>query len=399
METIRLPGSKSISNRVLIIQLLSGLDFELENISDSNDTISLINAIQAINNGCATINADEAGTVMRFLSVYLAFQKNNSFILTGSERMNERPIKPLVDTLIQAGAVITYPNREGYPPLKITGSAPKKNKLEIESNISSQFISALMLNAPLFSEGITLQLVNKPVSFSYIKLTAHLMGEFGAEVSIKENSIAVTSLNYHYAKKNFYVESDWSAASYFYNALLIGKIDTIQLTGLKINSHQPDSVVAEIYEHFGIETVFENNNVVLRNNHIKNTSSFEYNFINCPDLAQTLAVTCYALGVPARLTGLSTLQWKETKRISALKNELRKLGAGIKANEEEITIIPHEGLNLTKEIQINTYNDHRMAMSFAPLTFVNPLIQLENKSVVNKSFPNFFTELKKVFTV
>ncbi len=399
MPVIQLPGSKSISNRLLLFREVSGLPFQIHNISESKDTQILINALKDIDNGKQDINVGDAGTAMRFLCAYLAFKENFSGILTGSFRMQERPIESLVNALTNAGAQISYISKQGYPPIKIKGVLPDRSNFFVDAGISSQFTSAIMLMAPLFKNGLAIKLQQSPVSFSYVLLTAALLHKFGVKSKISANEIEIFPITDYNKITSFNVEADWSAASYFYNAMLVGNIKSLQLTGLEKNSFQPDAVVADIYQLFGIETEYVSNGVVLKNTFKLHTSYFEYDFTNCPDIAQTLAVSCFSKGIGARLSGLKTLQFKETERISALTTELKKLGAKTETTHEEILIYAHDGIRISESLIINCYNDHRMAMSFSPLTFIFPQIKLEDESVADKSFPGFFMEINKVFSI
>lgn len=396
--TIQLAGSKSISNRLLILNEVLGLNLILENNSTSEDTLLLQNALEQITNRKGgTIDIHHAGTDMRFLTALLA-TKEGEWILTGSERMKQRPIGELVNALRSLGADINYLEKENFPPLKINGKKLKGGQLEIDGSISSQFTSALLLISPTFENGLELTLKNEIVSWPYILMTLDLLSQFGLKVSTVLNTINVLStLNkkQETGNRKFFVESDWSAASYWYSIVALSKNAEITLVGLTNSSSQGDSVLPKIYKGLGVSSQFTNEGLLLSKN--KNVSpQFEYDFTDCPDLAQTVAVTCFALGIKANLTGLKTLKIKETDRILALKTELEKFSANVEITEDSLTI--HETRNKIPETRspINTYNDHRMAMSFAPLSLVYGPLNIKNPEVVSKSYPLFWEDLKSV---
>ncbi len=393
---IDLPGSKSISNRVLMIQALSGLSFTVSNISNSNDTKHLQDAFKHIKNGTSkTIDIGHAGTDMRFLTSFLSIKKG-IWELTGSERMQQRPIGDLVSVLKQLGADISYKNNEGYPPLIIKGNTLKGGQVSINGNVSSQYISSLLLVAPYFENGIELVLQKNIVSTPYITMTIELMREFGADVTWNEHIITVKPIPYSYSKTNYEIESDWSAASYFYSLIALSKENTtLTLISLFPKSLQADAVCADIYQQFGVISQFENNQVKItkKENQLK---LFDYNFINCPDIAQTLVCTCIGLNIPFQFTGLQTLKVKETDRIIALKNEIQKFGYGLIITDHSMS---YDGTS--PEIKsiidsIATYSDHRMAMAFAPLSLIFNELSFEEADVVSKSYPYFWNDLKRI---
>lgn len=395
IPNIQLPGSKSISNRLLMIRAIGELSFEIDNFSDSDDTLSLIKVLNEIKNDASEIDIHHAGTNMRFLCSYLATRVGKTFILTGSERMKERPIKELVDVLRLIGAEINYLNKDGYPPIQITGKKLNATTIHIDASVSSQFISSLLLIAPIFENGCEIVLKGDVVSPGYIHMTIELMRVFGIKVEWMKDTIQVEKGSYKTPRSNIFNESDWSAAGYFYNALLFSGLKEIKLSGLIQNSIQPDSVTAKLFTPFGIDTIFEKDVIVLK----KQTSSisyFEYDFTDCPDIAQTLAVTCVGTGIKAKLSGLRTLKIKETDRISALKNELEKFGAEVIVTADSLEINKIDKANMKETITVKTYNDHRMAMSFAAFKFIYPNLQIEDDQVVSKSFPQFWNELKKL---
>ena len=396
--TIHLSGSKSINNRLLILNEVLGLNLKFENRSTSEDTLLLQTALEQIKNKKNnTINIQHAGTDMRFLTAYLSTQKGE-WILTGSERMKQRPIGELVNALRSLGADIDYLENENFPPLKINGKNLKGGKIEIDGSVSSQFISALLLIAPTFENGLELTLKNEVVSWPYIKMTIDILTEFEIKVSTNQKTIFVSGLDQDPAQKklsSYFIESDWSSASYWFSIVGLSKHAEITLTGLKSLSSQADSVLPEIYKQFGVSSKFENDQLILTKNS-NSVSYFEYDFTNCPDIAQTIAVTCFGLGIKAKLTGLKTLKIKESDRITALKTELEKFGVKVDISNDSITI--HETGNLKPEtiVILNTYNDHRMAMSFSPLAMVYTHISIQDPEVVSKSYPLFWEDLKSV---
>lgn len=389
--TIDLPSSKSISNRVLILQhFVKNID--IIDVSYSNDTDILVKALNTIdnrnsNNQITEINAGNAGTAFRFLTALLAL-KNGKWLLTGSERMCERPVKPLVDALLQLGANISYLQKNGFPPLIIDGTNLRNNAIEIEANISSQFISALLLIAPFLENGLTLKLKGKVVSEPYIKMTVDILKYFNTNISIENNIISI--INQQLIPKEIIIEKDWSSASYWYEIAALSDSCEVILKGLKKDSLQGDSVVCEIFDNLGVETVFYDNSVKLIKNKAK-ISNINYDFTNCPDLALTIIVCCAALNIEGHFTGIESLRIKETDRIEALKNELRKISCNCEIIDNEFFI---KKSVLTDSIQvIKTYDDHRMAMSFAPLAILLKDIKIENPNVVSKSYPNFWEDM------
>ena len=389
---ITLPSSKSISNRVLMIKALSGLDIEITNLSEAKDTQTLLQLLTT--KGLTTFDVGHAGTSMRFLTAFLAM-KEGEFILTGSERMQQRPIKILVDALKILGAEIECLNNEGFPPLKIKGKKLPGGEITIDGSVSSQYISALMLVAPYLKNGLKINFEGQVTSKPYIEMTTEVMRYFGAELLWKENSIEIKVGEY--VSKDFLVEADWSAASYWYSMVALAKEAEITLFRLQQNSLQGDSVVVKIYENFGVKTEFIENGIRLTKNSspITHHSPLFLDFTDCPDLVQTVAVTCAALNIPAKLTGLSTLRIKETDRIAALQTELCKLGYQVNIESDDLTIFPLRHSGESQNLPIKTYNDHRMAMAFAPLALLYP-ITIENPEVVIKSYPNFWEDLKRV---
>ena len=392
---ICLPGSKSFSNRILIIKALSGLDFEIKNLSDSDDTKHLQGALESYKTS-SVINVGHAGTDMRFLTAFLSL-KNGSYELTGSERLQQRPIKDLVDVLRILGADISYKNKEGYPPLLINGKQLSGGNVEINGNVSSQFITALLLVAPYFTNGLELTIVGELVSKPYVNMTIELMKEFGASVIWQDNKIYVRPVPYTYTKKDFLVESDWSAASYYYSIVALSEINTtLQIIGLFQKSLQADSVCANIYENFGVTTSYTENQITITKSNATINSTLEYNFIECPDIAQTVVCSCIGLNIPFLFKGLQTLKVKETDRIIALKNECKKFGIELNVTTNSIEWGGETSINNMISDSIATYNDHRMAMSFAPLCLLVQNVTIENAEVVSKSYPEFWEHLKPI---
>lgn len=394
---IHLPGSKSISNRVLLIKALSGLLFEIENLSDSDDTRHLQKALDTVREtGSATIDIGHAGTDMRFLTAFLASQKG-SYELTGSQRMQQRPIKELVEVLKGLGADIAYKNEDGYPPLAIRGKRIEGGKASISGGISSQFISSLLLVSPYFTKGLELTVTGDIVSAPYIHMTVELMKVFGANVAWDENVITVKPVPYTYSQHQFTIESDWSAASYYYSIIALSETGTsITLSKLFRNSLQADAACDTIYKSFGLQTRYAENAMTITKTHVANDGSFEYDFTACPDIAQTLACTCIGLNRSFRFTGLKTLKAKETDRIIALQKELSKFGIEILVTGSTMECKALTKIPAGKAIEVETYDDHRMAMSFAPLCLVNEELILEDAGVVSKSYPKFWNDLKTI---
>lgn len=394
---VSLPGSKSISNRVLMIKALSGSSFGIENLSDSDDTRHLQNALQTITAGKSRlIDIGHAGTDMRFLTAYLATQEGASYELTGSERMQQRPIGELVNVLRSLGADISYKHGEGFPPLLICGRKLKGGATAIRGDISSQFISALLLVAPYFEKGLELELTTPVVSKPYIAMTIGIMRLFGAQVSETGNAIAVKPHPYSERQNLYNVESDWSAASYFYSMVALSPVGAkLSLHGLFENSLQADAVCARIYERFGVETSSAGEALVISKAKEASGTRMAYDFTDCPDIAQTLVCTCAALQVPFQFTGLQTLKVKETDRILALQQELKKFGISLEATADALSFDGRSALS-PEPVLVATYHDHRMAMSFAPLALRHDRLSIEAAEVVSKSYPQFWDELRKI---
>ena len=388
-QEITISGSKSESNRLLILQKLFP-EISIENLSDSDDSVHMQHALSTQDE---LVDIGHAGTAMRFLTSYFAVQENRETVLTGSERMQNRPIEILVNALKDLGANITYEAKEGYPPIRIIGKKLIKDKVQINGNVSSQYISSLLLIASKLENGLEIELIGKITSIPYIKMTLSLLTQLGIDNKFEGNFITV------YPKKSIHkqtvvVESDWSSASYFYSIIALSEIGSeIQLTAYKKESLQGDSCLAEIYNHFGVETTFNQNSIILKKIKKSNTSSLDINLKNAPDIAQTIAVTCFAERISCNLTGLHTLKIKETDRLVALHDELTKLGASIKVSDESLHLEVSTKINAN--VSIKTYNDHRMAMAFAPLALRVP-IQILDAEVVTKSYQNFWDDMQQL---
>jgi len=395
-STIKITGSKSETNRLLLLQALYP-NISLENTSNSDDSEVMVEALlksKIKNQKSLIIDVHHAGTAMRFLTAFFAIQEGKEVVLTGSSRMKERPIKILVEALKQLGAEITYEENEGFPPIKIKGKKLTKSKVSLPANVSSQYISALLLIAPKLENGLELILEGEITSIPYIKMTLALLNEIGATTSFVENKIIVKPLQSAICNLQS-VESDWSSASYWYSIVALSEIGTqITLSSYKQNSLQGDSVLSKIYKDFGVETIFNaNKSITILKSAICNLQSLICNLNNSPDIAQTIAVTCFGLGIGCNLTGLHTLKIKETDRLEALKTELSKLGANISVTDDSLTIQQSNTLN--SNIAIATYQDHRMAMAFAPLALKTSLI-IQDAEVVSKSYPTFWEDLKSI---
>lgn len=396
-KILTISGSKSESNRLLVLQKFYP-NLIIENLSNAEDTQLLQTALASDN---STIDVHHAGTAMRFLTAYFAMQEGREVVLTGSERMQQRPIKILVDALQSLGADIQYLTNEGFPPLKIRGKKITKNIVELSATVSSQYISALMLIAPQLENGLTIHLKDEITSLPYLKMTLQLLENIGIATTFNDTRIQIQSLESIKNNQTIAVESDWSSASYFYSLVALSEIGTeISLKTYKENSLQGDKILVEIYKNLGVETHFINETICLKKISKPTLQTFEKNLVECPDIAQTLAVTCFGLGINCNLTGLHTLKIKETDRLQALKTELEKIGATVSTTENSLQI--RTTINRILEdlqIEISTYNDHRMAMAFAPLALKFP-IKINNAEVVNKSYPNFWNDLKTIgFTI
>ncbi len=395
---IKITGSKSETNRLLLLQALYP-NITLENTSNSDDSDVMADALQqsAISNQKSLIiDVHHAGTAMRFLTAFFAIQEGKEIILTGSSRMKERPIKILIEALNQLGAEITYKEKEGFPPIKIKGKKITNNKVSLPANVSSQYISALLLIAPKLENGLEITLEGEITSIPYIKMTLALLNDIGVETSFENNRISVKS-KLSIVNHQLSIESDWSSASYYYSIVALSPIGTeIKLSRYKQNSLQGDAVLAQIYKNFGVETTFDESGIIIKR--IKHAAkSVQFNLASSPDIAQTIVVTCFGLGVGCYLSGLDTLKIKETDRIEALRLELTKIGALVVTTNSTLKLGSSTKIKSNKKIE--TYQDHRMAMAFAPLGLKTSMI-IEDAEVVSKSYPTFWDDLKSIgFTI
>lgn len=393
--TIELPASKSISNRALIIYALSGGQIVPENLSDCDDTEVIIEALRHMP---AEIDIKAAGTAMRFMTAYLSLTPG-THVLTGTERMKHRPIGTLVDALLKLGADIEYVGEQGYPPLRITGSKLQGGDLEMDGSISSQYISALLLIGPMLERGLSLHLTGDIISRPYIDLTLWMMGEFGAHAEWT-SADTITVEPQPYKPRDYFIENDWSAASYWYEMVAVSDDPeaTVRLTGLTDGSKQGDSVTRYIFSLLGVKTVFQTKKqgvpqtVTLRRNG-RCVPRLEYDFVNSPDLAQTFVITCLAKGIPFCFKGLGTLKIKETDRIEALKREARKLGFVVESRNDSELLWDGERCEPTGD-PIDTYEDHRMALAFTPFALKRQGLLINNPLVVSKSYPKFWEDIK-----
>ena len=381
--TLNIGGSKSETNRLLLLQSLYP-NLQIENASPSKDSEAMY---RGLHSGESTIDIGDAGTAMRFLTAYYAACQNRDVILTGSARMQERPIGILVEALRQLGAAIYYSKGEGFPPLHIQGKQLEGGALSIKANVSSQYISALLLVAPSFANGLSLHLDGEITSFPYLRMTLSLLNELGIAGTFEDNTFTIEHTP-AVAPQMIVVEPDWSSASYFYSMVALSPVGTsLYMNHYKERSLQGDRIVADIYQSFGVRTIFWGDKIQLIKERELLSPIFSYNLMDCPDIAQTIAVTCFGLGIECFLSGLHTLNIKETNRLEALKNELTKLNAEVHISKEEIWV--GSARKITRNISIDTYNDHRMAMAFAPMALKIPII-INDMEVVEKSFPDFW---------
>lgn len=392
--TVPLTGSKSESNRALILESLSEGKVEVRNLSEAADTVTLKNILQPQNTELITHNSKAdvgpAGTAMRFLTAYYTLQAGE-VILTGSARMKQRPIGILVDALRELGAEIEYTENDGFPPLKITGPLKQKvTQVSVKGNISSQYISALLLIAPKLEKGLELLIDGELTSRPYVEMTLTMMEQAGIKHVWKQNIISIEHQNFR--PSVIYVEPDWSAASYWYAIAALSEEAKLFLPGLNGYSLQGDSKIAEIMANFGITSQFKDGGVYIEKE-FKKLDRKIFDFKKCPDLAQTVIVCCAALGHDSTFTGLETLKIKETDRINALQTELAKIGVQL-TEKNQTYKLDCSGLDLTGNIKISTYEDHRMAMAFAPLALKMDEVEIENHLVVEKSYPDFWSHLK-----
>lgn len=395
--TINLPASKSISNRALILHALGKGSVVPDNLSDCDDTKVIINALKTMP---PVIDIKAAGTAMRFMTAYLSVTPGEH-VITGTDRMKHRPIRVLVDALRKLGAQIEYTEEEGFPPLRITGETLDGGMLEIPGDVSSQYISALLMIGPAMKNGLKLRLTGNIVSRPYIDLTLHVMHEFG--ISVEWTDVDMISVSHQeIGDRRYTIENDWSASSYWYEILAMTNDDEARVTlpGLKDASRQGDSAVRYLFSMLGVKTAFRTSNEVVLTRHMRSLPRLDYDFINQPDLAQTLVVTCATLGIPFHFTGLGNLRIKETDRIEAMKTEMRKLGYVLDDSVETELSWNGERCEAEEKPVIDTYEDHRMAMAFAPTAILLGEIRINNPEVVTKSYPGYWDDLRKAgFTI
>ena len=386
---ITITGSKSESNRLLLLKALFS-SIEIQNISNSDDSQHML---KALSSEATTIDIHHAGTAMRFLTAYFATLEGKRTLLTGSKRMQERPIKILVETLRDLGANIDYANQEGYPPLIILGKRLLKNEVRIKANVSSQYISALLLIATKLEKGLKLYLDGKITSVPYIKMTLSLLEKIGVETSFEGQTIHVKPY-LETDSKTITVESDWSSASYFYSIVAFSPIGTqVRLSTYKKDSLQGDAVLKEIYNQMGVETTFEDSKITLKKINNFLPESIDIDLANAPDIAQTIVVSCLGLRIQCQITGLQTLKIKETDRLVALKSEIYKFGTEINISNDSLSLLNPKPL--VSGAIVETFNDHRMAMAFAPLALLTSF-SINEAEVVSKSFPEFWANLSEL---
>ena len=389
-STIYLNSSKSESNRLLIIKALSEKEITIKNLSKANDSVLLKNLLESEN--LVVWDAQDAGTSFRFLTSFLAIKKEH-VVLSGTERMKQRPVKVLVDALNKIGAEILYLENEGFPPIYVKGKINQvKNKLDIPGDISSQYISSLLLIAPLLEKGIEINIEEPFYSRPYVNMTLNLMNSFGIKSEVKGNKISIK--NQEFSSGSYIVESDWSAASYWYSILSISdNINNLTLQGLKKKSNQGDSVISELMKSFGVNTQYKEDGIVLTKIKL-DTEEIELDFRDCPDLAQTILVVAAYHKIKLKVSGVESLKIKETDRLLAMKNELKKIGCDF-YEEGNYWILEKRSREIDDELSIDTYKDHRMAMAFAPLASKRSII-INDPDVVVKSYPTYWEDLKKV---
>ena len=389
-STIYLNSSKSESNRLLIIKALSEKEITIKNLSKANDSVLLKNLLESEN--LVVWDAQDAGTSFRFLTSFLAIKKEH-VVLSGTERMKQRPVKVLVDALNKIGAEILYLENEGFPPIYVKGKINQvKNKLDIPGDISSQYISSLLLIAPLLEKGIEINIEEPFYSRPYVNMTLNLMNSFGIKSEVKGNKISIK--NQEFSSGSYIVESDWSAASYWYSILSISdNINNLTLKGLKKKSNQGDSVISELMKSFGVNTQYKEDGIVLTKIKL-DTEEIELDFRDCPDLTQTILVVAAYHKIKLKVSGVESLKIKETDRLLAMKNELKKIGCDF-YEEDNYWILEKRSREIDDELQIETYKDHRMAMAFAPLASKKSMI-INDPDVVVKSYPTYWEDLKKV---
>jgi 3-phosphoshikimate 1-carboxyvinyltransferase len=387
-SAIKITGSKSETNRLLLLKALFP-NITLANTSNSDDSEVMEKALTGSD---AIVDIHHAGTAMRFLTAYFAVNEGHEVVLTGSSRMQERPIKILVDALEQLGAVITYEKEVGYPPIRIKGQKITASKVKLAANVSSQYISALLLVAPKLKNGLELTLEGEITSIPYIKMTLALLNDLNIQTSFEGNVITVAPKP-AVETKEMTVESDWSSASYYFSISALADAASITISSYRENSLQGDSDLVNLYKAMGVKSQFNGNQLTLNKQANFNYQDVTFDLNNTPDIAQTIVVTCLGLGIGCHLTGLHTLKIKETDRLEALRIELTKLGANISVTNDSLTLVATK--EMKSNVTIATYNDHRMAMAFAPLALRVPIF-IENAEVVSKSYPDFWEDLKRI---
>ncbi|MDT0645381.1 3-phosphoshikimate 1-carboxyvinyltransferase [Zunongwangia sp. F260] len=385
---LQITGSKSESNRLLILQSLFP-SLQVKNLSNSDDTQVMKKALQSEDE---IVDIHHAGTAMRFLTAYFAAKEGREVVLTGSPRMQERPVKLLVEALKSIGADISYEKEQGFPPLRIKGKKLVKDEVVVQANISSQYISALMLIAPSLPNGLQIKLDGQITSAPYISMTLEMLQHAGIKGEFKNNRIKIEPVE-SLPSKTINIESDWSSASYFYSIAAICDEAELKLSNYRKTSLQGDSCLAKIYSQLGVETEYEKDSIILKKKPCKKPKRITEDLQNSPDIAQTIAVTCLALGIECQLTGLHTLKIKETDRLVALKNEIEKFGAKVDITNDSLRLHPVKTFN--EGASVATYNDHRMAMAFAPLALKVPF-KVEDAMVVSKSYPDFWEDLESL---
>ena len=394
-ETIQIGGSKSISNRLLIIKGLGQSKCAISNISESNDTMSLLDFVARIET-CERsripmiIDVGNAGTVARFLSAYLSFREGK-WLITGTERMKKRPMQSIVDSLHQLGAEISYAGVNGFLPLRITGSDIRGKEITTDVSESSQFVSAILMIAPYLENGLIINFKGEPVSMPYMEMTQKLMQKFGVHVNLTKEKAVVLPGKYEFHPCS--VEPDWSSASYWYECVALSEYGEIFLPGYAKNSLQGDSIVVSIYEKLGVRTEFMIDGIKLSKSKV-DIKEFSYDFKGFPDIVPTVMVTCAALGIDSEFININQLLYKESNRIEALRTELKKIGSNL-TKRGNIHKLTNTKIN-SKNLIFNTYKDHRMAMCLAPLILKYDTIEIENPEIVNKSYPSFWDDFKNL---
>ncbi len=396
--TFTLPSSKSESNRALLIKALANQDISIKNLSEADDTLLLNRCLRMVQT-CGVsgiplvVNVDHAGTAMRFLTAYLSI-KDGKWLLKGSERMHQRPVQPLVEALKMLGAEIKYVEKEGFPPLLIQGKNLQGGRISLNASISSQYISALLMIAPMLENGLMISLEGVLISRPYLEMTIKMMAYFGVKVDFSGNKISISCQEY--IPKEFRVSPDWSAASYAYGLLALAEKGKLFIPGLKADSLQGDRVLSEVYRSFGVESVFTDDGLTIRKTSCV-LKLFEYDFIKCPDIAQTVIATCVGLGIEGRFKGLKSLRIKETDRIAKMDDEMSVFGYRLIEENNEWLLKKFSEVDYQSVDHVfKTYNDHRMAMAVAPLVMKTGKIEIEDKDVVSKSFPAFWQQFENL---